>query len=161
MASQQTGRIACLNGPKSVELKEFAVPSPDPNAVVTEIVRANVCGSEVHIWKGGHPHINEGPPGHEALCRIAELGENVETDNAGQPVAKGDLIVPAYFTTFGRVPGAARANSGSASTPTTTGPRRPRPRRTSTERSPPTTTSPPTSSFTGCPIKSTRLRLRA
>lgn len=99
MASKQTGRIACLNGPKNVELKEFEVPPPEPDAVMTEIVRANVCGSEIHIWRGGHPHINEGPLGHEALCQIVELGENVETDNAGQPVGEGDLIVPAYFTT--------------------------------------------------------------
>jgi len=97
MSSSTRGRIACLNGTKNVELKEFDVPSPGPDAIVTEIVRANVCGSELHMWRGGHPHINDGPLGHEGLCRIVDLGENVTTDNAGRPVEEGDLIVPTYF----------------------------------------------------------------
>ncbi|WP_251329687.1 zinc-binding dehydrogenase [Haloplanus pelagicus] len=97
MASNTRGRIACLNGTKNVELKEFDVPSPGPDAIVTEIVRANVCGSELHMWRGGHPKIDDGPLGHEGLCRIVELGENVTTDNAGRPVEEGDLIVPTYF----------------------------------------------------------------
>lgn len=97
MSSNNSGRIASLNGAKNVVLKQFDVPSPEPDAIVTEIVRANVCGSELHIWQGGHPHITEGPLGHEGLCRIVELGENVETDHAGQPVEEGDLIVPTYF----------------------------------------------------------------
>jgi threonine dehydrogenase-like Zn-dependent dehydrogenase len=96
---QNTGRIACLDGPKNVELKEFEVPSPEPGAIVTEVVRANVCGSEIHIWSGGHPHITDGPLGHEGLFRVLELGDGVETDHAGRPVEEGDLIVPAYFAT--------------------------------------------------------------
>lgn len=104
MSVSDTGRIACLDGAKNVELKSYEVPSPEPDAIVTEIVRANVCGSELHIWRGGHPHINEGPLGHEGLCRVVELGENVETDHAGRPIEEGDLIVPAYFATCGSCP---------------------------------------------------------
>ncbi|MFB6219510.1 MAG: zinc-binding dehydrogenase, partial [Halobacteriaceae archaeon] len=70
-------------------------------AHVTEVVRANVCGSELHIWRGEHPLVREGVLGHEALCRVADLGEGVETDYAGTPVAEGDLVVPAYFVTCG------------------------------------------------------------
>jgi len=99
MPSADVGSIACLDGARNVSVKQFDVPSPEPNAVVTEVVRANVCGSELHIWRGGHPHVTDGPLGHEGLCRVVELGENVETDHAGRPVEPGDLIVPAYFAT--------------------------------------------------------------
>lgn len=99
MTSETTGRIACLDGPKAVEIDEHPLPDPDPNALLTEVVRANVCGSEIHIWRGGHPHVNDGPLGHEALCRVVERGENVGTDYAGRPVEEGDLVVPAYFAT--------------------------------------------------------------
>jgi len=98
----ETGRLAYLRGPEDVALREYEVPDPDPGAVVTEVVRANVCGSELHIWSGEHPLIRDGVLGHEALCRVAELGDGVETDYAGEPIAEGDLVMPAYFATCGR-----------------------------------------------------------
>ncbi|MFB6121143.1 MAG: zinc-binding dehydrogenase [Halobacteriaceae archaeon] len=98
----ETGRLAYLRGPEDVALRAYDVPDAEPGAVVTEVVRANVCGSELHIWSGEHPLIRDGVLGHEALCRVAELGEGVETDYAGEPLAEGDLVVPAYFATCGR-----------------------------------------------------------
>lgn len=99
MASGDTGRLAYLKEPEHVEFKEYEVPSPPDGGVLTTIERANVCGSELHIWRGDHPEIDEGVLGHEALCRVDELGEGVETDYAGRPVEPGDLVAPAYFIT--------------------------------------------------------------
>jgi len=96
-----TGELVYLAAPDTVELREYEVPDPEPGALLTEVVRANVCGSELHIWSGDHPLITDGVLGHEALCRITELGDGVETDNAGQPLSEGDLVVPAYFATCG------------------------------------------------------------
>jgi len=93
-----TGRLVYLNGPKDLEFREYEVPSPKPGAVVTEVVRTNVCGSELHVWRGDHP-LEDCVLGHEALCRISELGEDVETDSAGTPVEEGDLVAPVYFQT--------------------------------------------------------------
>ncbi len=98
MASE-TGRVVYMPEPGEIEFREYPVPEPEPGAIVTEIVRANVCGSELHIFEGGHPHVQDSVLGHEALCRVAALGEDVETDYAGEPIAVGDLIVPAYFKT--------------------------------------------------------------
>jgi threonine dehydrogenase-like Zn-dependent dehydrogenase len=95
---RETGRLVYLNGPKDLEFREYPVPEPDPNAVVTEVVRSNVCGSELHVWRGDHP-LEDCVLGHEALCRISELGENVETDSAGNPIEAGDLVAPVYFQT--------------------------------------------------------------
>jgi threonine dehydrogenase-like Zn-dependent dehydrogenase len=92
------GRLVYIDGPKQLEFREYPVPSPEPDAVVTTVERTNVCGSELHVWKGDHP-LTDCVLGHEAICRVAELGENVETDSAGEPVAEGDLIAPVYFQT--------------------------------------------------------------
>ncbi|MFC6954204.1 zinc-binding dehydrogenase [Halorubellus litoreus] len=97
-ADGETGHLVYLDGPRDVEFREYPVPEPDPNAVVTEVVRSNVCGSELHVWKGDHP-LKDCVLGHEAVCRISDLGENVETDSAGTPVAEGDLVAPVYFQT--------------------------------------------------------------
>jgi len=93
-----------LTEPEEVEIREYEVPEPDPGTVLTTVERANVCGSELHIWRGYHPEVENAVLGHEALCRIDELGEGVETDYAGEPVEPGDLVAPAYFITCRRCP---------------------------------------------------------
>lgn len=93
------GRLAYLAEPGAVEVREYPVPDPAHGALLTEVVRANVCGSELHIWRGEHPLVREAVLGHEAVCRVAGSGEGVAADSAGRPVAEGDLVVPAYFLT--------------------------------------------------------------
>ncbi|MFB6167842.1 MAG: zinc-binding dehydrogenase [Haloferacaceae archaeon] len=102
MSTRPTGSLVYLSAPEQLETKEYEVPEPEPGAVVTEVVRANVCGSELHIWRGHHPEVTEGVLGHEALCRVSELGDGVETDYAGQPVEAGDLVAPVYYITCQR-----------------------------------------------------------
>ena len=102
MTDGLTGTIVYLDEPGSIRFLEFPVPDPEPGAVLTEVERANVCGSELHIYRGFHPEVREGALGHEALCRVAELGEGVETDYADEPIEEGDLIAPAYFITCQR-----------------------------------------------------------
>jgi len=108
MTDRPTGTLAYLSEPEQVELREYEVPEPEPGAVLTEVAQANVCGSELHIWRGHHPEVKEGVLGHEVLCRVRELGAGVETDYAGEPVSEGDLIAPAYFITCQRCPACGR-----------------------------------------------------
>jgi threonine dehydrogenase-like Zn-dependent dehydrogenase len=95
-----TGHVTYLDGAESVQLNEYELPTPSDGDILAGIVRANVCGSELHIWRGEHPHIDDGVLGHEALCRVIETGGTVH-DSAGAPVSEGDLVVPAYFATCG------------------------------------------------------------
>lgn len=104
MASSRTGTLVYLAEPERVEQREYEVQPPEPGAILTEVERANVCGSELHIWRGNHPEVKEGVLGHEVLCRVAELGEGVETDYAGEPIEEGDLIAPAYYLTCRKCP---------------------------------------------------------
>lgn len=100
--STRTGKLVYLTEPETVEIREYEVPPPESGALVAEVERANVCGSELHIWRGHHPEVKNGALGHEVLCRVSELGESVETDYAGEPIEKGDLIAPVYYITCQR-----------------------------------------------------------
>jgi threonine dehydrogenase-like Zn-dependent dehydrogenase len=45
------GTVAVLVAPLRVELREYDVAPPGYGEVLLEVLRANVCGSELHIWR--------------------------------------------------------------------------------------------------------------
>jgi threonine dehydrogenase-like Zn-dependent dehydrogenase len=70
---------------------------------------ANVCGSDLHVWRGDLDPEKRGRAlpihnGHEGTGRIHALGEGVTTDSNGEPLAVGDRVVFAYFFPCGRCP---------------------------------------------------------
>mgnify|MGYP002760987881 CR=1 FL=1 len=97
-SSAKTGKLVYVEDARELQFREYPVPSPKAGAVVTEVVQTNVCGSDIHVWRGDHP-LEDCVLGHEAVCRISELGKEVDTDSAGQPVERGDLVAPVYFQT--------------------------------------------------------------
>jgi D-arabinose 1-dehydrogenase-like Zn-dependent alcohol dehydrogenase len=99
------GKAAVLMGKMEVAVKQFDLPSVEPGAVLVEVIKANVCGSDVHIWHGLHPVIKKGVVlGHEFIGRIFKLGEGVTTDYAGAPVKVGDRVVAPYYLTCLKCP---------------------------------------------------------
>ena len=99
------GQVAILMGVKDIAVKEFDLPPVEPGALLLEVVKANVCGSDLHIWRGLHPVIKKGVVmGHEFIGRVLKLGEGVKTDYAGSPVAVGDRVVAPYFLTCLKCP---------------------------------------------------------
>lgn len=99
------GVTTVLTGPGELEQREYPLPDAMPGGVLLEMIRANVCGSEVHILKGHHPLIQPGCAlGHEGVGRVARLGAGVSTDFAGQPLAEGDRVVATYFEACRRCP---------------------------------------------------------
>lgn len=95
--------MAVMSEPGKLNYQEFEVPSPGPGAVVVKVLCSNVCGSELHIWKGEHPK-KSGGLGHETVGVIDQLGEGVTTDNAGLPLAPGDRIASTYFIACQKCP---------------------------------------------------------
>ncbi|WP_254524446.1 zinc-binding dehydrogenase [Natrinema caseinilyticum] len=93
------GRAVVQTDTRSVEIQEFDLPTPEPRGILTEVVRTNICGSDLHFWKGDFPY--RGILGHEAAVRVSELGEDVETDSRGTPIEEGDLVAPVYFIPCG------------------------------------------------------------
>ena len=97
-------KAAIFNRPRGrMEIRQVALPAVEPDGLLVQITRANICGSDLHIWRGDTPlrpgdHII----GHEMVGRVAELGRNVRTDSQGQPLAVGDRVTFLYFYFCGR-----------------------------------------------------------
>ena len=92
---------------KPMEIREFPVPEPEPGAILIRVSMANICGSDLHMWRGDVNLTALGAPlpaiiGHEMTGTVAKLGDGVLTDSAGQPLAVGDRVVYRYFFPCGR-----------------------------------------------------------
>jgi threonine dehydrogenase-like Zn-dependent dehydrogenase len=102
------GRAAVFHGPgQPFEIRELAVPEAEPDAVLVRVSLANVCGSDLHFWRGDAPlRLPEDGWifGHEMTGRVARLGARVRTDSLGRPLAEGDRVAYAYFYPCGRCP---------------------------------------------------------
>src|SRR5262245_44489627 len=100
----EVGQVAVFTGVrKPFELREYPVPEPEPGAILVKVRMANVCGSDLHIWRGEYD-VSRGQKepfclsiGHEMAGEVAKLGEGVTTDSAGEPLAVGDRIAYQYF----------------------------------------------------------------
>jgi threonine dehydrogenase-like Zn-dependent dehydrogenase len=99
----RVGRAAVFHGfGQPFEIKEYPVPEPGPGAAVVQMTLANVCGSDLHTWRGELDPVKRGRAlpihqGHEGTGRIAALGEGVKTDSNGEALSVGDRVVFAYF----------------------------------------------------------------
>ncbi|GAA1214437.1 zinc-binding dehydrogenase [Rhodoglobus aureus] len=94
-----TGRIAYMEAPRQLAYAEYPLPEPGPGALLVEVLRANVCGSELHIWNGKHPVKKRGGLGHEMVARIVAVGDGVTVDARGEAIGIGDRVVYTYFQT--------------------------------------------------------------
>jgi putative phosphonate catabolism associated alcohol dehydrogenase len=103
-----TGRAALLEeAGRPLVFRELPVPDPEPGAALVRVTLANVCGSDVHLWRGELDPRKRGWPlprhwGHESTGRIEKLGEGVTVDSNGEPLAVGDRVVYRYFFPCGR-----------------------------------------------------------
>ncbi len=104
----ETALLAAFTGVrKPFAIREFPVPEPEPGAILVKVRLANVCGSDLHAWRGeyditlGHTEPFCLSIGHEMAGEVAELGDGVTGDSAGQPLAVGDRIVYQYFCPCG------------------------------------------------------------
>jgi D-arabinose 1-dehydrogenase-like Zn-dependent alcohol dehydrogenase len=97
-----TGMAAVLPAlHKPFELREYPVVDPWPGSIRIKVAVANVCGSDMHTWKGDrdpamasvqYPTV----PGHEMMGTVDALGEGVTTDSSGDPLTPGDRVVYGY-----------------------------------------------------------------
>ncbi len=103
-----TGRAAVFHGPgKPFEIRELPLPEVEPDAVLIRVTRANICGSDLHFWRGDAPlRLPEDGwiYGHEMTGRVARLGSRVTADSLGRPLKEGDRVAYSYFYPCGRCP---------------------------------------------------------
>src|SRR5262249_27495544 len=91
------------------ELRSYPLLEPEPGAILARVRLANICGSDLHMWRGELDLERLKLPfplalGHEAIGVIEALGDGVTSDSAGQPVARGDRISWRYFQPCGECP---------------------------------------------------------
>ncbi len=105
------GKVVTLQGERETEIVEIDdKPEVEDGAVLTEVLQTNVCGSEVHFWKGEFPVPPGAVLGHEAVLRVIELGDDVDTDSAGERIEEGDIITPVYFQPCGECAGCSNGD---------------------------------------------------
>ncbi|MEE2750284.1 MAG: zinc-binding dehydrogenase [Myxococcota bacterium] len=99
----EMGRAAVFRGVGNpFEIAEYSVPDPGPRDLVVKIERTNICGSDLHIWRGDTDLARMGLTygivlGHEMTGRVHALGAKVRSDSLGQPLKEGDSVVYAYY----------------------------------------------------------------
>jgi len=101
-----TAKAAVFFGPgKPFEIREVPIPEVEPEGVLIRVTHANVCGSDLHFWRGDAPLRLPADGwifGHEMTGRVAKLGSKVTTDSLGRPLKEGDRVAYTYFYPCGR-----------------------------------------------------------
>lgn len=80
---------AVYHGPQDLRVETVSRPQIGPGEVLVRVLAANICGTDLRIYKGGHRKYPEGTvriPGHEVVGEIAEIGSGVTGYHVGQRV---------------------------------------------------------------------------
>lgn len=101
-------KAAIYNGKKDISIIDKPTPVCGPHDVLLQIVCASICGTDVAVYQHGpgtgHRVTIGGEFGHEAVCRVAAVGEQVTDFQVGQRVYPYPLLVtgdPARAGTMG------------------------------------------------------------
>lgn len=103
-------RAALFREVGKIEIDEVPVRNPLIGEVLIRMVRASVCGSDVHIWKGEIDLTALGVDmpiilGHEGYGFVEALGAGINTDVLGQRLHEGDVVTFRYFSSCGNCKG--------------------------------------------------------
>ncbi|MGA9375927.1 MAG: zinc-binding dehydrogenase [Mycobacterium sp.] len=98
-----SGRIARFDAPNQpFTIVDVTLPEIGPGEVLIKVTRSNICGSDLHAWHGTFVTGGLGGRlptvlGHEMVGQIAALGNGVNIDSNGAPIAEGTRVVFPYF----------------------------------------------------------------
>lgn len=97
------GRIARFDEPgKPFTIESVTLSEVGPGEILVRVLRANICGSDVHAWHGTFATRGLGGQlptvlGHEMVGAIEVLGDGVSADANGAPLQSGTRVVFPYF----------------------------------------------------------------
>lgn len=90
-------KAAIYNGKKDVTIVDRPMPVCGKDDVLLKTICASICGTDVAVYQHGpntgHKVTVGGEFGHEAVCRVAAVGENVKDIQVGQRVYPYPLLV--------------------------------------------------------------------
>src|SRR3989442_10127275 len=100
----ETGRLAVFHGTgKPFEIREYPVPEPEPGAILIRIALANICGSDMHYWRGeqDYPKMGRPPPLHTRHEPVGTVGRprprGTPPPGRHAPPAGGPVVSPPLF----------------------------------------------------------------
>jgi threonine dehydrogenase-like Zn-dependent dehydrogenase len=102
--SEKQGKVAVFAGARRpFIMREYPLPEVlDDRAALVKVSLANICGSDLHMWRGE----SFCPPGvvfgHEMTGKIFRLGTSVLKDANDLPLSEGDRIVLPYCIPCGK-----------------------------------------------------------
>ena len=79
-------KCAIMKDTELLEIGQCDTPTPKAGEVLVEVEIAGICGSDASLFRGKTGVPLPVIPGHEAVGRIAALGENVKNVSVGQRV---------------------------------------------------------------------------
>jgi len=98
----KTVKIAFLNRPKDLVVKEVTLPELKPDQVLIKLKAAGICGSDVECYEGksgeGRYDIAPYTPGHEWAGEVIEVGNDVNIVKPGDK-ATGDCVLHCGYCT--------------------------------------------------------------
>jgi len=98
----KTAKIAFLNKPKDLVVKEVTLPELKPDQVLIKLKAAGICGSDVECYEGksgeGRYDIAPYTPGHEWAGEVVEVGSDVNIVKPGDK-ATGDCVLHCGYCT--------------------------------------------------------------
>lgn len=96
-------RSVVFRGVKNMQVEDLDFPKlqmPNgkkaPHGVVLKIVASNICGSDLHIYRGSFPAPDGMVMGHEMTGEVVEIGSDVEF------LKEGDLVSVPFNVACGR-----------------------------------------------------------
>lgn len=82
-------KAAYFLGNQTIETRPLVLPDPGEGQVLLRVCACGICGTDVHIYRGGKGSADVTPPvilGHEFSGRVEKLGPGVEGLRIGQLV---------------------------------------------------------------------------
>lgn len=96
-------RSVVFRGTENMQVEDLNFPKLEmpngkkaPHGVVLKIVASNICGSDLHIYRGSFPVPDGMVMGHEMTGEVVELGSDVEF------LKEGDLVSVPFNVACGR-----------------------------------------------------------
>jgi (R,R)-butanediol dehydrogenase / meso-butanediol dehydrogenase / diacetyl reductase len=83
-------KAAVYHGPRDIRIEEVPEPEPGPGAVLVEVTRNGICGSDLHTYLGSgaaHLHLPGIVLGHEFAGTVRAVGRDVDDLAVGAVVA--------------------------------------------------------------------------
>ncbi|MFF7385069.1 alcohol dehydrogenase catalytic domain-containing protein [Streptomyces griseoluteus] len=103
MASTNGNRAVTFQATKDMRVESLDFPKLEmpngekaPHGVILRIVATNICGSDLHIYRGSFPVPQGMVMGHEMTGEVIELGPDVEF------LSEGDLVSVPFNVACGR-----------------------------------------------------------